>query len=233
MGCPDARAAARASSPRSASSTRYPPAASTDLVKVFGDSATSEDASEKQLAYQTLLGWAVASGVTVGQFIARMDSLRAARERYVAGGDAVLLSTIHGAKGLEWPLVVVTGLEDGQFPSRRADQEEERRLAYVAMTRAKEDLRLVVPPDLAFEATWLGKPHRGPGTATRCASRFAYEAGLRTSVDLGGAIALRLSGQEPQAKLPDVAAMQAAAPDVAARSWSLDRPLSAMGEAAS
>ena len=180
-------------------------AASTDLVKVFGDSATSEDASEKQLAYQTLLGWAVASGVTVVQFMTRMDSLRAAREGYVAGGDAVLLSTIHGAKGLEWPLVVVTGLEDGQFPSRRADQEEERRLAYVAMTRAKEDLRLVVPPDLAFEATWLDKPHRGPGTATRCASRFAYEAGLRTSVDLGGAIAPRLSGQDPQAKLPDVA----------------------------
>ena len=179
-------------------------AASTDLVKVFGDSATTDDAAEKDLAYQTLLGWAAASGVTVGQFIARMDSLRAARERYVAGGDAVLLSTIHGAKGLEWPLVVVTGLEDGYFPSRRADPEEERRLAYVAMTRAQEDLRLVVPPDLAFDATWLGTPHRGPGTANRSASRFAYEASLRTSVDLGGAIALRLSGQDPQATFPKV-----------------------------
>ena len=67
-----------------------------------------------------------------------------------AGKDAVVLMTIHIAKGLEWPVVFLTGLEDGLFPSLReregqsedAQLEEERRLAYVAITRARERLVL-------------------------------------------------------------------------------------------
>ena len=62
--------------------------------------------------------------------------------------EQVVLMTIHIAKGLEWPLVFISGLEDGLFPSlrERDDQnedaalEEERRLAYVAITRARERL---------------------------------------------------------------------------------------------
>jgi DNA helicase II / ATP-dependent DNA helicase PcrA len=57
----------------------------------------------------------------------------------------VTLSTVHAAKGLEFPVVIVAGMEEGIFPHSRAayDQtelEEERRLCYVAMTRAKERL---------------------------------------------------------------------------------------------
>jgi len=67
-----------------------------------------------------------------------------------AGKDAVVLMTIHIAKGLEWPAVFITGMEDGLFPSLReregqsedAQLEEERRLAYVAITRAREQLVL-------------------------------------------------------------------------------------------
>jgi len=62
--------------------------------------------------------------------------------------EQVVLMTIHIAKGLEWPVVFLTGLEDGLFPSLReregtsedAQMEEERRLAYVAITRARERL---------------------------------------------------------------------------------------------
>ena len=54
--------------------------------------------------------------------------------------------TVHAAKGLEFPVVFVTGLEDGVFPPpaarRRLRLEEERRLAYVAITRAREQLYL-------------------------------------------------------------------------------------------
>jgi DNA helicase-2/ATP-dependent DNA helicase PcrA len=64
--------------------------------------------------------------------------------------EQVVLMTIHIAKGLEWPVVFLTGLEDGLFPSLReregtsedAALEEERRLAYVAITRAREQLVL-------------------------------------------------------------------------------------------
>jgi len=65
-------------------------------------------------------------------------------------GESVVLMTIHIAKGLEWPVVFITGMEDGLFPSLReregqsedAQLEEERRLAYVAITRAREQLLL-------------------------------------------------------------------------------------------
>jgi DNA helicase-2/ATP-dependent DNA helicase PcrA len=67
-----------------------------------------------------------------------------------ADGDAVKLSTIHQAKGLEWPVVFVIMLCDGLFPLARASQredqlEEERRLFYVATTRACDELYLCWP----------------------------------------------------------------------------------------
>ncbi|HUT22207.1 MAG TPA: ATP-dependent helicase [Candidatus Bipolaricaulota bacterium] len=64
--------------------------------------------------------------------------------------DEVVLSTIHQAKGLEWPYVIIIGLCDGAFPHHksmedRAQLEEERRLFYVAVTRAKEELSMIYP----------------------------------------------------------------------------------------
>ena len=66
-------------------------------------------------------------------------------DKYDEGADAVVLMTVHAAKGLEFPVVFLAGMEDGIFPSQQnlgeADEmSEERRLAYVAITRAKEKL---------------------------------------------------------------------------------------------
>ena len=67
--------------------------------------------------------------------------------------DSVVLSTIHSAKGLEWKAVIILDLVEDRFPSRHAlarpdDYEEERRLMYVACTRAGESLDLSVPATL-------------------------------------------------------------------------------------
>jgi DNA helicase-2/ATP-dependent DNA helicase PcrA len=64
--------------------------------------------------------------------------------------EFVTLSTVHQAKGLEWPVVFIPWLADGRFPTDFAlntqeDQEEERRVFHVATTRAKDEVYLVVP----------------------------------------------------------------------------------------
>lgn len=68
-------------------------------------------------------------------------------DNYNTGTDTVVMMTIHSAKGLEFPSVFIVGLEEGVFPSMqsnysKSDTEEERRLAYVAITRAKKRLYL-------------------------------------------------------------------------------------------
>jgi DNA helicase-2/ATP-dependent DNA helicase PcrA len=75
------------------------------------------------------------------------DSLLASDQDRISQEESVKIMTIHAAKGLEWPVVFLPALEEGIFPSERsimsgAALEEERRLFYVACTRAKEGLYL-------------------------------------------------------------------------------------------
>ena len=99
--------------------------------------------------------------------------------------DNVLLMTLHTAKGLEFPVVFMVGMEDGLFPSNKsigeeAELEEERRLCYVGITRAKQFLYLT----LAKCRTTFGS------TAYTIPSRFLneipkelYEGGFKTGFD--------------------------------------------------
>ncbi len=73
------------------------------------------------------------------------DIVEAAEEE-----DTIVLSTVHRAKGLEWSRVFIIGLSDGSFPSAKSlgdleSEEEERRVFYVALTRAKDELYLCYP----------------------------------------------------------------------------------------
>ena len=84
--------------------------------------------------------------------------------------DGVTLMTLHTAKGLEWPVVVISGMEEGLFPSSRALElpeglEEERRLCYVGITRAKDALVL----------TWARARRRGGELRPGIPSRFLRE----------------------------------------------------------
>jgi DNA helicase-2/ATP-dependent DNA helicase PcrA len=93
-------------------------------------------------------------------------ALLSANDTVLGANEGVTLMTLHTAKGLEWPVVALTGLEDGLFPLARAEEqpegvEEERRLCYVGITRAKDKLYL----------TWARARRRGgqlmPGRPSR------------------------------------------------------------------
>ena len=69
-------------------------------------------------------------------------------DRYDENADACVMMTVHSAKGLEFPIVFLAGMEDGLFPGMASildpqEMEEERRLAYVAITRAKSELYVI------------------------------------------------------------------------------------------
>lgn len=87
-----------------------------------------------------------------------------------ANSEAIKLTTVHQSKGLEYAVVFVIGLADGLFPGRRSieagDVEEERRLFYVAVTRARDELYLCFPKI---------NPRGGPTGMMNTPSRFLQE----------------------------------------------------------
>lgn len=102
-------------------------------------------------------------------------------EQYNEGDDAVVMMTMHSAKGLEFPNVFLVGFEDGLFPGMRAigdmeEMEEERRLCYVAITRAKKNLTI----SYAKQRMLYGR------TNASLPSRFLREIPEETMVKKGG-----------------------------------------------
>jgi DNA helicase-2/ATP-dependent DNA helicase PcrA len=102
-------------------------------------------------------------------------------EQYNDGDDAVVMMTMHSAKGLEFPHVFLVGFEDGLFPGMRAigdgeEMEEERRLCYVAITRAKQTLTI----SHARQRMLYGR------TNAALASRFLKEIPEEYTIKKGG-----------------------------------------------
>ena len=133
-------------------------------------------------------------GTPLERFLAEA-ALLSAVDSTSGSDEGVTLMTVHTAKGLEWPVVVVTGMEDGLFPLARALEspdglEEERRLCYVGITRARDALIM----------TWARARRRGgelrPGTPSRFLrelptalideQRTSFSAGSLSGWDGGG-----------------------------------------------
>ncbi|MEO5800351.1 MAG: UvrD-helicase domain-containing protein [Gemmatimonadales bacterium] len=108
-------------------------------------------------------------GTPLQRFLAEATLLSAV-DTSAGREDGVTLMTLHTAKGLEWPLVVMSGMEDGLFPMSRAMEspeglEEERRLCYVGITRARDTLIL----------SWARSRRRGGELRPGMPSRFLRE----------------------------------------------------------
>lgn len=108
---------------------------------------------------------------TTEEFLADATLMSSADES--AGKDSVTLMTLHAAKGLEFPVVFIVGLEEGLFPTGRAqdkeeDLEEERRLMYVGMTRAMKKLFLT------YAASRFSYGERGYNMPSRFLTELGY-----------------------------------------------------------
>ena len=126
---------------------------------------------DRRAILAALIGWA-AHCRTFDELRGAIDATRRRLDELRRDDAPLLLATAHGTKGLEFDHVAVIGLDEGRFPSARSvaeaaeperAMEEERRLAYVAWTRARRSLTLVYDPGApspflreAFEDRELG-----------------------------------------------------------------------------
>jgi len=107
-------------------------------------------AAERSQSVRDFVAWLARKGETDGRNLLELTQMVALitrlDDRDADGADAVRLSTLHAAKGLEFPHVFIVGVEEGLLPHREAidtgNVDEERRLMYVGLTRAQETLQL-------------------------------------------------------------------------------------------
>ena len=117
------------------------------MLTAMGDEGVTKLENVEELKSTLLTYMEGAEEPTLSGFLEEI-SLYTDQDRNEEADDAVTLMTIHSAKGLEYDTVFLIGMEDGIFPGVRSMEseeslEEERRLAYVAITRAKRQLYLV------------------------------------------------------------------------------------------
>ena len=143
------------------------------VISAFNFKELTDDgtpSAEERMANLEVLANNAAVYESLEDFLADASLMSSVDEN--SSKNAVTLMTLHAAKGLEFPVVFVVGMEDGLFPSSRAfdaeeDLEEERRLAYVGMTRAMQKLFLTYA---ASRFSFGGRNYNMP-------SRFLTELG--------------------------------------------------------
>ncbi|HEY8238326.1 MAG TPA: ATP-dependent helicase, partial [Candidatus Limnocylindrales bacterium] len=133
---------------------RLPDRRTTAPVQASADEDEAASSKERREIAAALLAWAAATR-TLDELAAAIEAARRQLDALRRDDAPLLLATAHGTKGLEFDHVAVIGLDEGRFPSARSVAEaveperaleEERRLAYVAWTRARRSLTLVYDP---------------------------------------------------------------------------------------
>lgn len=140
-----------------------------ELEKENDDESQARAENIKELLSVTMEFEEKNENVSLADFLEQM-ALMSDIDNVEEGRDSIIMMTLHSAKGLEYPYVFISGMEEGVFPSQRSyfeerQMEEERRLMYVGITRAKERLYLTS----AFERTLYGN------TTYNTASQFIKE----------------------------------------------------------
>lgn len=170
----------------------------TELFEGVRSLALTHDSAEERVdTIRGFRGYLAALDVSAGGALAHLQHLRQqARDRHQ--GSGVLLSTIHRTKGLEWPTVIIPGLQEKRLPyTARAGEdlaavmESERRLLYVAITRTRDWLHLVTRKPVKTASL---DADQGP-------SRFMAELNLPLSCDLAEQLYQAAQGAEPTACL--------------------------------
>ena len=146
-----------------------------DFRKLTDDGTPS---GEERMANLEVLASTAEGYETLDGFLADASLMSSADE--AAGANSVTLMTMHAAKGLEFPVVFLVGMEEGLFPSGKVSEdvaglEEERRLMYVGMTRARERLYL----------TYAGSRYAFGSRNYNMPSRFLTELGYNPYGSLG------------------------------------------------
>ena len=122
---------------------------------------------------------------TIQSFVSYLDSIGQKHKDQIEADDSVLLTSVHRSKGLEFPMVILPDLAEGLFPKIPAaedpihDIEDERRLFYVAITRAKHRLLMLAPFDAGLVTSAMKKGGSLPPLDQMKASRFLYESRLQ------------------------------------------------------
>lgn len=181
----------------------------TDLYEGIKDSAFSaqqiEDRSETIKAFVRFLK---TTNKPANEIYTYLNELKQRHEN--KQGSGVRITSIHKAKGLEWPVVIIPALSARYYPyeaegtfTTKSSEESERRLFYVAMTRAKEDLYLIAPPTWnsqqdAKSSKTQAKKHQEEQQTKDWPSKFLREADFELCQQVGGLIEVGEILSEPK-----------------------------------
>lgn len=159
-----------------------------DLYNFFTkNDAKTESSNERVRMVQQFILAARTGKHTVQSFVDYLDDLSTRYAAIDSTAEHILMTSVHRAKGMEWPHVILPELNEGKFPSvdehsKASDIEDERKLFYVAITRTQELLSLVCHKDPQLQK-WSGAFKTGhPPIESIVASRFLYEGNLYGSV---------------------------------------------------